>query len=122
MGMLLMCSRGCGHPIMVTSEMIEEATSKGTAINVQHEVCPGELGSVLKTYNLAITISEVKDGPEPELLSSLGATVEAGSFKLALPKLQEALNKQWVTIVGMADIVDTPTAPDDAPDDAPDQP
>lgn len=44
---------------------------------------------------------------EADTLARVGATVDAGSFKQALPLLQDALGEQWAKVVGMADVVDS---------------
>lgn len=42
--------------------------------------------------------------------TSIGETVEADSFAEALPKFNEALNKQWQQVAQMASIVDDSAA------------
>jgi hypothetical protein len=62
---------------------------------------------VQRRFKVTFTVDELIDGEDnPSRIASIGADIEAGSFKLALPKIQEQLNTQWSRIVGLADIVD----------------
>lgn len=142
MGFQVMCSRGCGHAIGVTTEVIESLPA-GQPLNVSHEVCPTDTDAPMKRYGVSVQIVEwvvagrvcticdeavVSDpagtvrhvalsqdsgheaSPEPhwerEVIAKFGGKAEAGSFKLALPKIKKSLDDQWQQIVSMADVVD----------------
>lgn len=48
-----------------------------------------------------------------EELCSIGDTVEAKTFRSAIEPIGRELNKQWARVIGMADIVDQPSAEED---------
>lgn len=107
MGMRIACAKGCGHMIEVTDEVLDEAMKHGGSINVAHEVCPTDPQAKMRRFKVTYTVEELIEGEaEPVMLAKVGGEVEAGSFKLALPKLQENLSMQWSRTVGLADIVD----------------
>jgi hypothetical protein len=107
MGLRIACAKGCGHQIEVGDEQIEEATKHGGALVVAHEVCPTDPQAKMRRFKIGYTVEEVIEGEaEPVLLAKMGSDIEAGSFKLALPKMQEDLAEKWNRIVGLQDIVD----------------
>lgn len=122
MGMLIGCAKGCGHSIEVTSEQVQEAITHGSNLIVEHEVCPTDPSAVQRRFKIVTQVFELKmedsgiDGVEPvetpELLSSIGKTVEAGSFKLALRPLADELTRQWAIVEGMADTIDQADKPE----------
>ena len=57
--MQVMCSKGCGHAITITQEMIEEASRHGNAIDVSHQVCPTEEQAKQKRFRAEILVYEV---------------------------------------------------------------
>lgn len=114
MGLQVACSKGCGHIIEVTDEVLDEAKRLGAPINVSHEVCPTDERAPMRTFKIRVIVSELHGVPSDEAgaergeesLASMGAMVDAGSFQLALPGLQAALNEQWDRVLGMAQTVD----------------
>lgn len=60
MPMLINCSKGCGHAIEVSDELLAEARQHGRPIDVTHELCPGEEGAPLRKFNIKTIVTELK--------------------------------------------------------------
>jgi hypothetical protein len=113
MSIQVTCSKGCGHSVTVSDEMLEEAKTLGRQIDVSHDVCPTEEGAPQRRFRLRVVVQErrevERDGNnivQWHTLASMGAEKEAGSFKLAVPMIQEELNNQWQRIVAMSSVID----------------
>ena len=108
MALLIACSKGCGEAIEVTEEMVAE--SAGGVLNVQHEVCPNDPTAKMRQFRIMIRLTEEVDAGDGTMksieLAKMGETLEATSFKQAIPLFDRALGGQWNRIVGMSDIVD----------------
>lgn len=119
MGMRFNCTKGCGEAIEVTDEMLEEAKTTGRPIDVQHKVCPGSEGAPVRKFKVQTQVFELHPADDPdaedgqELLASVGHTVEAGSFKQALPIIGQEMDNQWGRVASMADVVDNTPADQD---------
>lgn len=115
------CSKGCGYPISVSGEQIEEAQRLGVPLIVSHDVCPPDR-KVQPKFRVTVTVERidpvenpmhVEDPTEPEWvdgvpekLTSVGDTVEAASFPDAFDSLTAAINKQWERVSQMRHIVE----------------
>lgn len=94
MAFQMFCSRGCGHPITVTNDMLDLATKQGQPLNVSHEVCPGQDGN-LRTYRVQITVTRTDDD---EVLVTNGMSVDAATFADAYEALGRHLGDQWTKV------------------------
>jgi hypothetical protein len=110
----IMCSRGCGYPVDITKEALEEMIELGQPVSVGHEVCPNSPEAPKKTYKIVTQVWEV-DGPDgDELVASMGEEVQAPTFREAALPLGQSMQGQWARIVGMTDTIDgiEPSAPE----------
>ncbi|AKL88351.1 hypothetical protein BH789_gp070 [Gordonia phage GMA6] len=106
--MLIYCSRGCGYPIEVTQEVIDEATSHGVPVQVSHEAgkCPGDSGLPDHRYRMTVTVErepnpETGEGGETYLLTKVGGFTDANTLSDAFDKLTEMLGEQWQKVSEM---------------------
>lgn len=101
--------RKCGVGIEVSTEQIKEASDLGTALNVEHEICPRDRRDDDPIYHFTITLNRkiVEDGKtSEEKIAQVGDQVQAETFQAALPELLKSINKQWERVAQMAEVAD----------------
>lgn len=102
--MLIACMR-CGEGIEVDEATLKEATNNGVPLQVTHEVCPRDAVTLPK-YRMVIQVFREVGEEEPELLATVGETVEAQSYVAAIPRLTQAIATQWERARSLAAMAD----------------
>ncbi|AZS07941.1 hypothetical protein SEA_KABOCHA_89 [Gordonia phage Kabocha] len=119
--MLIMCARGCGYPIDVPIETMQEAQKAGQPVNVSHPAgqCPGQSDVPRYKYRLRVTVDRFPNVPgEPDEVVNLigsGATVEADTLSDAFDPLTDKFTEQWKRVQEMRFIAEQTVEGEDTP-------
>ena len=79
MALLLKCSKGCGHSINVTDDMVKEAVAAGVALDVKHEVCPTEATAAPRRFKITTAVVELVPGDAAKCLTCEAMLVKVDS-------------------------------------------
>lgn len=118
----VMCSKGCGEPVVISSEQLAEANAGGKPIVAQHEVCPTELPAEDNPV-FAVVIKVLRYPPMPKDLRDAGMSIDewcalsdgveltgvagkvvAPSFSSGFASISKKLNEQWEQVGKFKDL------------------
>lgn len=105
--------------LTISTEQIKEMAELGEDIVVSHEVCPTDDDAPMRQFRIVTEVYEKvtntkstgEEVDQPIKLASMGDTVEASNFTMAVEQLGSALQGQWERIVGMASTIDDDADP-----------
>lgn len=117
-GLQIACAKGCGVPITVDQETIEEAMKNNAPLVVAHDVCPRDAKHFPK-YRVVIAVykhewTNAGDAPdsegayeeEGELLTTVGGETIAPTFVDGFEKITKAISEQWESVAKVRNVVE----------------
>jgi hypothetical protein len=108
---VLPCTR-CGVDMPPLPDDLAAMLRAGVAVNVTHEVCPGEAppADTGRRFAVRVAIVEVTgepdEAPAEEELAAFRATTVAADLEAAMRPLAEALGVEWMKVEKHARIAD----------------
>lgn len=105
MSIRIACLKGCGEPIEVSEEQLEEFRKLNAPVEASHTICPRDV-EVLPSYKVMVTIYRDEPDSEPVLLAKAGGVTNSATFIDGLPELSKQLQTAWQKVLEMAPIAE----------------
>lgn len=103
----IVCNKGCGYPVTVSDEALEEAKKLGQPFSAAHGTCPNSPEAPKNYYKVRVIVERQKSGEEHwDTLGQVSAKTEAPTLREAMSSLTNQLNMQWNSVMEMSTIAE----------------